>query len=212
MQALQPKIKDLQKRYKSNKQKQQEETMKLYKEAGVNPLGGCLPMLLTLPFLFAMYAVIRPPALAPAQTADGQQAYVVVNNHLPIDSTLYDVVSPESRFPVINLQCSRSAGRAPTSSSRTTGPPLVPERRSGAGVSPGRPDVPFTLDCGSEEVPDAIPYGAVAAHDGDRHLQQRQMTGPALERAVGFITEIQPLMYGVWGWAFGGPDQYWTPP
>jgi YidC/Oxa1 family membrane protein insertase len=70
MQALQPKIKDLQKRYKNNKQKQQEETMKLYKEAGVNPLGGCLPMLLTLPFLFAMYAVIRPPVLAPnaAQT------------------------------------------------------------------------------------------------------------------------------------------------
>jgi YidC/Oxa1 family membrane protein insertase len=70
MQALQPKIKELQKRYKNNKQKQQEETMKLYKEAGVNPLGGCLPMLLTLPFLFAMYSVIRPAVLAPnaAQT------------------------------------------------------------------------------------------------------------------------------------------------
>jgi YidC/Oxa1 family membrane protein insertase len=69
MQALQPKIKELQKKYKNNKQKQQEETMRLYKEAGVNPLGGCLPMLLTLPFLFAMYAVIRPPVLAPNATS-----------------------------------------------------------------------------------------------------------------------------------------------
>jgi YidC/Oxa1 family membrane protein insertase len=68
MQALQPKIKELQRKYKNNKQKQQEETMKLYKEAGVNPLGGCLPMLLTLPFLFAMYAVTTSPKTAPCST------------------------------------------------------------------------------------------------------------------------------------------------
>jgi YidC/Oxa1 family membrane protein insertase len=70
MQALQPKIKELQKKFKNNKQKQQEETMKLYKEAGVNPLGGCLPLLLTLPFLFAMYAVIRSPVLQANPTTD----------------------------------------------------------------------------------------------------------------------------------------------
>src|SRR5713101_4338454 len=46
MQALQPKIKELQRKYKGNKQKIQEEQMKLYKDAGVNPLGGCLPLLL----------------------------------------------------------------------------------------------------------------------------------------------------------------------
>ena len=67
MQALQPKLKELQKKYKNNRQKQQEEQMKLCKEAGVNPLGGCLPMLLTLPFLFAMYAVIRPPTVTPSR-------------------------------------------------------------------------------------------------------------------------------------------------
>jgi len=68
MQALQPELKALQKKYKNNKQKLQEEQMQLYREAGVNPLGGCLPLLLTLPFLFAMYAVIRPPVLAPNAT------------------------------------------------------------------------------------------------------------------------------------------------
>src|ERR1043165_5527547 len=53
MQALQPELKQLQKKYKNNKQKLQEEQMQLYREAGVNPLGGGLPLLLTLPFLFA---------------------------------------------------------------------------------------------------------------------------------------------------------------
>ena len=63
MQAIQPKVKELQKKYKGNKAKVQEETMKLYKEAGVNPLGGCLPLLLQFPILIAMYAVIRAPEL-----------------------------------------------------------------------------------------------------------------------------------------------------
>ena len=133
MQALQPKIKDLQKKYKSNKQKQQEETMKLYKEAGVNPLGGCLPMLLTLPFLFAMYAVIRPPGLGPTTIADGQPAYLVVNNHLPEDSELfYDVVTHQNLdFLSINLQCALSGA----------GTQVVLKDDKGQALVPGEPIV-----------------------------------------------------------------------
>jgi YidC/Oxa1 family membrane protein insertase len=70
MSAIQPKVKELQKKYKGNKAKQQEETMKLYKDAGVNPLGGCLPVLLQFPLLIAMYAVIRPPILVPVTSAN----------------------------------------------------------------------------------------------------------------------------------------------
>jgi YidC/Oxa1 family membrane protein insertase len=82
MQALQPKIAEIKRRYKNDKAKQQEEQTKLMREAGVNPLGGCLPMLLTLPFLFAMYAVIRPPQLA-AYSTDSVQitaASIVAGN------------------------------------------------------------------------------------------------------------------------------------
>ena len=61
MQALQPKIKEIQKKYKGNKQKAQEETMKLYQEYGANPLSGCLITLLQFPILIAMYSVIRAP-------------------------------------------------------------------------------------------------------------------------------------------------------
>ena len=59
MQAVQPEIKAVQDRYKSDPQRMQQEVMKLYKEHGVNPLGGCLPMLIPMPVLFALFFVFR---------------------------------------------------------------------------------------------------------------------------------------------------------
>ncbi|WP_149182430.1 membrane protein insertase YidC [Streptomyces sp. TRM49041] len=58
MQALQPKMKAIQERYKSDRQRQSEEMMKLYKETGTNPLSSCLPILLQSPFFFALYHVL----------------------------------------------------------------------------------------------------------------------------------------------------------
>ena len=55
MQALQPKITELREKYKNDQQRLSRETMKLYKEEGVNPLGGCLPMVLQMPIFFALY-------------------------------------------------------------------------------------------------------------------------------------------------------------
>ncbi|HVX29438.1 MAG TPA: YidC/Oxa1 family membrane protein insertase [Nitrolancea sp.] len=59
MQELQPKIKDLQKKYAKDRQKLSAETMKLYQEHGVNPASGCLPMLLQVPIFFGLYFAIR---------------------------------------------------------------------------------------------------------------------------------------------------------
>ena len=58
MRSLQPKMKALQERYKDDKAQLQQETMKLYKEEGVNPLAGCLPILLQIPVFFALYKVL----------------------------------------------------------------------------------------------------------------------------------------------------------
>ena len=58
MKAIQPKMKALQERYKDDKQKQQQEVMKLYKEEKVNPLAGCLPLLIQIPIFFALYKVL----------------------------------------------------------------------------------------------------------------------------------------------------------
>ena len=61
MQALQPEIKKLQTKYKGaeNRQKLNEEMMALYKEKGINPAGGCLPMFLQMPFLIILYDTIK---------------------------------------------------------------------------------------------------------------------------------------------------------
>ena len=59
MSALQPALKELQEKYKDNPAKLQSELGRIYKEAGVNPLGGCLPVLLQMPLLYAMFYVFR---------------------------------------------------------------------------------------------------------------------------------------------------------
>ncbi len=60
-QALQPKLAKIQEKYANDKEKQSQETMKLYQETGVNPMGGCLPMLIQFPILIALYNIIRKP-------------------------------------------------------------------------------------------------------------------------------------------------------
>lgn len=55
MQAVQPKVQAIQERYKNNPQKKQEEMMALYRKHGVNPMGGCLPMLAQIPIFIALY-------------------------------------------------------------------------------------------------------------------------------------------------------------
>ena len=55
MQRLQPQMKELQKRYKDDRQRMNEELMKLYQEHQVNPLGSCLPLLLQLPFFLSLF-------------------------------------------------------------------------------------------------------------------------------------------------------------
>jgi len=57
MQAVAPLLRDVQQRYKAEPERLQRETLRIYKEHNVNPLGGCLPMLLPLPVLFALFFV-----------------------------------------------------------------------------------------------------------------------------------------------------------
>lgn len=59
MQKLQPKLKALQEKYKDNKEKLQQEMMKFYSEHKVNPLGGCLPLILQLPIFYALFSMLN---------------------------------------------------------------------------------------------------------------------------------------------------------
>lgn len=55
---LQPKLKELQKKYGKDRDKLTQEQMKLYKEAGVNPMSGCLPLVVQMPILFGLYSAL----------------------------------------------------------------------------------------------------------------------------------------------------------
>jgi YidC/Oxa1 family membrane protein insertase len=77
MQRMQPLVREVQRKHKGNRQKIAEETMALYKEHGVNQFGGCLPVVLQLPILFALYqALIRASGVISGFTvnADNQAA------------------------------------------------------------------------------------------------------------------------------------------
>lgn len=59
MSEIQPELKKIQQKYKNDPQKGQQEMTKLYQENGVNPLGGCLPVLIQMPILFALFTLFR---------------------------------------------------------------------------------------------------------------------------------------------------------
>ena len=59
LQILQPKIKEIQKKYAGDKERQSQEMMALYKETGTNPLASCLPILAQAPIFFALFRVLN---------------------------------------------------------------------------------------------------------------------------------------------------------
>lgn len=71
MQEIQPKLKKIQEKYKNDKEKLSEAQMKLYKENGVNPVGGCLPLVVQFPILIGLYqAIFFALAATPFQLVD----------------------------------------------------------------------------------------------------------------------------------------------
>ncbi|MBN2025517.1 MAG: membrane protein insertase YidC [Actinobacteria bacterium] len=77
MQKIQPEIKKLQEKYKEDKEKLSQEMMKFYKENKVNPLGGCLPLILQLPVFFALFTVLRKYLLTPPVSIIGNTFHIV---------------------------------------------------------------------------------------------------------------------------------------
>ncbi|MDA2808028.1 membrane protein insertase YidC [Nocardiopsis suaedae] len=67
MQDMQPQLQKVRERYKNDKQRQQQEMMKLYQESGTNPIMGCLPLLLQMPVFFSLFSVLRSVAQGQAQ-------------------------------------------------------------------------------------------------------------------------------------------------
>lgn len=85
MQDIQPEIKKLQEKYKNDKEKLNVATMELWKEHKINPAAGCLPLLLQIPILWAMFRMLQtPPNIDPQQyfllTVDMREALLATVN------------------------------------------------------------------------------------------------------------------------------------
>ncbi|MBN1180480.1 MAG: membrane protein insertase YidC [Anaerolineae bacterium] len=103
MQKVQPKMQELQKKYANDKEKLAQEQMKLYQEAGINPLGGCLPLVIQMPILFALYqSIIRVLAVSPMELLRlSQNIYMPeLTRLIPLNSTFLwlDLGQPDPYF------------------------------------------------------------------------------------------------------------------
>jgi YidC/Oxa1 family membrane protein insertase len=219
MQIVQPKIKQIQGKYKGNKQRQQEEIMKLYKDYGVNPFSGCWPVLLQFPILIAMYSVLRWP-----------QHPI----HVPTDSGLYAAVSqqiPETLPPgdpngePITTQ-GQIKGLDPPLPGPTSGTSFLGMNLLCSAIHAGNPDatlaaksptgqdLTYPVDCGSDVV-DRIPYYVFAVlMFGTTFFQQRQMqqaSPPGASSQQQALLKVMPIVFGVFGVFFpAGLVLYWT--
>ncbi|MCU0475638.1 MAG: YidC/Oxa1 family membrane protein insertase [Anaerolineae bacterium] len=89
-QMLQPQIKKLQEKYKNDREKLAAAQMELYKEYGVNPLGGCLPLLIQMPILFALYgAILYGLGSTPFQVVDMSRRFLIpsLDTLIPLNKT-----------------------------------------------------------------------------------------------------------------------------
>lgn len=89
MGEIQPRLRAIQERFKDDREKQSQEMMKLYREAGVNPLGGCLPILLQFPVFIGLYYALQ-------SSIDLRQA--------PFVSWIDDLSAPEALFVIPGLE------------------------------------------------------------------------------------------------------------
>ncbi len=97
------KWKEIQKKYKNDRQKLQEEQLKLYREMGINPFSGCLPLLIQFPIIIGLYqAIIRALAATPMQLLDlAKHLYSFIpSSIIPLNSTFLwmDLGQPERLY------------------------------------------------------------------------------------------------------------------
>lgn len=126
MKAIQQKLKDIQAQHKNDKSKQAEATMQAYREAGVNPAAGCLPLLIQLPILLALYRVflggISPETFHYLYAFVGEPQHIqTVFLRLPLTqpSPLLGVIAGVLQFILMKYASPQAAPTAPGNSEET---------------------------------------------------------------------------------------------
>lgn len=94
---IQPKLQELQKKYKNDRQALTQATMAMYKEYGVNPLSGCLPILIQIPLLLALYSVFSRGF----EVKSLEMLYSFVQNPGPVNQIAFGLFDLASKNPVM---------------------------------------------------------------------------------------------------------------
>lgn len=102
MQELQPKIKEIQEKYKHDKEKQSRAMMEFYKTNKTNPFGGCLPMIIQLIFLIAIYRVLLNISQS-GLMVDGSGLYSFVSNPGQINRSFLGIIDLSQKLDIKNL-------------------------------------------------------------------------------------------------------------
>jgi YidC/Oxa1 family membrane protein insertase len=216
MQTIQPKVRAVQQKFKGDRQRISEETMKLYREHGVNPFSGCLPVIAQFPVLIALYGVLVVPnglphirgTSAPARPGD------------PATTRLYRDITTEGQNPGVhflgmNLICAaREAGSGlqDAEDKRVAVSSAVPKVTNAQGKKVPDPRYTFARDC--EGAVARVPaFLLLAAMVATTYYSQRQMqkASPAANPQQQMLTRIMPVFFGVIGINFpSGLVLYWT--
>ncbi len=136
MQELQPELKKLQDKYKNDREKLAQEQMALYREHGVNPLGGCLPLLIQFPILIGLYqAIIFTLAATPFQLIDLSNRFLIpgLDSYVPLNNMWLgmDLTKPPTANPTWALALPALVLVTTWAQSKLTVPPPQPPGEDG---------------------------------------------------------------------------------
>jgi YidC/Oxa1 family membrane protein insertase len=167
MQMHQPEIKRIQAKFKNDKQKMNEEVMKYYQEHKINPLAGCLPLLIQMPIFFALFRVLRSPY-----------------KYVPDTSKLYEALCTTHAGRVVNVdQCSGDHLHS-----------YLPNHQKFLGIdlSLAAPD-----QIGTWATIAALGLVALVVFTGFMQSQQAQRRTPQANKQMATVMKVLPVFFGV---------------
>ncbi|WP_243109405.1 YidC/Oxa1 family membrane protein insertase [Anaerophilus nitritogenes] len=117
MSEIQPKLKEIQEKYKNDKEKLNIKTMELYKEYKVNPVGGCLPLLIQMPIIFGLFSVLKDPTkyiLDPSFIHATQEAFLWIPDLSQPDTIILPILAAVTTYFSMNTASTGNAAQNQT--------------------------------------------------------------------------------------------------
>ena len=174
MQRIQPEIKKLQAKFKDDRPALNEAMMGLYKEHGVNPLAGCLPLLIQAPVLLLLFNLLR--GLTRTEEVDGRDVFDP--DHLDRGSALYQALEGDTEMVEKGIDLARSAA----------------DVFSNAGVVDS---LPYLL-----LVAATVGTGVYQQRQMTRRNPPSNVTDNPQAAAMQRVMKIMPWMFGIFSWSF----------